>query len=55
MIDGKHILDEEDIAILNKAKEAIKESVEQLLERNIRMANIELELHWYIKSLLKHE
>lgn len=51
----RHILNDEDIIILNRVKEDIKEAVEQLKGRNIRSVNIELELHCYIKSLLKPE
>lgn len=51
----RHILEEDDILILNEAKESIEKAVKLLLERNVRKTNIELELMMYIRKSLKHD
>lgn len=51
----RHILNEEDIAILDSAKESIVKSINELLSRNVRRTNIEIELIQCIKNSLKPE
>lgn len=49
----RHILDEVDTWIINHAKASIYTAIRQLLKRGVRPQNIEIELHSYIKELLK--
>lgn len=51
----RHILDEDDNAILDSAKESIEKAIELLLKRNVRRTNIEIELLMHIRKSLKHE
>jgi hypothetical protein len=55
MSKGRHILDEEDKRILEDIKERISIGVNVLQQRGVRPANIEIELMWHIKELLKGE
>jgi hypothetical protein len=52
-MDGRHILDKDDNRILWKAMHTLDDCIEELLERGVRPANIEIELMWHIKKLLK--
>ncbi|MER2007152.1 MAG: hypothetical protein ABS939_06830 [Psychrobacillus sp.] len=53
MNNERHILDESDERILNLMKVFITKGVTELQERGVRPANIEIELVWHIKKLLK--
>jgi hypothetical protein len=55
MSKGRDKLNEEDIRILNDIKERITIGVNVLQERGVRPANIQIELEWHIKKLLKGE
>lgn len=54
MIEGRYVLNDDDLAILDRVKEELKKGVEELKSRDIRGANIEIELTWFVKDLLKH-
>lgn len=41
--------------IMESCKEQLKAHVEQLLDMGTRKANIEIELHFYIRKLLSEE
>lgn len=53
MSEGKHILDEKDKEIIDSCKSQIEIHINYLLERGVRPANIQIELEWHIKKLLK--
>ena len=55
MSNGRHKLDRTDTYILDKMKEYLTTGIEELQERGVRPANIEIELEWHIKKLLKGE
>ena len=55
MSNGRHKLDESDERILNLMKDFLTKGIEELQERGVRPANIEIELEWHIKKLLKGE
>lgn len=55
MSQGRSQLDSTDTYILDKAKEMLTDCITELLERGVRPANIQLELEWHIKKLLKPE
>lgn len=55
MSKGKHQLDERDLEILESCKTQLTIHAQYLLERGVRPANIEIELVWHIKKLLKGE
>lgn len=52
---NRYKLDKEDIRILSKGKHYIDVVIEELLERGVRPANIEIELIHYIKKALMEE
>jgi len=55
MKTARHILDEKDEAILDTAKAVLKDTINELLKRNVRKTNIEIELVQCIKETLKQE
>lgn len=55
ILNKRHIFDEEDIRVLNKVKNEIVDAIQNLQSRNVRDVNIELELVWHIKKILKGE
>jgi hypothetical protein len=48
-------LTKEEEYILDKAKEMLTDCITELLERGVRPANIQIELEWHIRKLLKSE
>jgi hypothetical protein len=54
-MEGRHRLDEQDKEILNDIKQQMTIAIEKLVERNVRHANIEIELLWHIRDTLKGE
>ena len=48
-------MNEEELKILESLKEEIEIHVNNLVERGVRKANIEIELIWHIKKLLTNE
>jgi hypothetical protein len=54
-MEGRHILEEKDLDILESCKAQLDIHINLLLERDVRPANIEIELMWHIKKLLKGE
>jgi hypothetical protein len=54
-MNQRHLLNEMDEEILSSCKAQLKIHIEILLERNVRSANIQIELDSYIKSLLKQD
>lgn len=55
MDNGRYKLNKDDIIIIDEAKESIEKSIEQLLGRGVRKANIQIELMNCIKNALKEE
>lgn len=51
----RHILNEEDEAILDIVKSVLTDSINELLKRNVRRTNIQIELEQCIKEALKQE
>lgn len=52
---NRHILNEEDKKVLDELKKQLEKGINTLLKHGIRPTNIEIELHTYIKSLLKED
>ena len=52
---GRHKLDRTDEYILDKMKEYLEDGITDLLERGVRPANIQIELEWHIKKILKKD
>ena len=55
MDNGRHILNDEDKAILDDLKKKLDNGIKHLRFRGVRPANIQIELEWYIKNTLKEE
>jgi hypothetical protein len=55
MHNGKTKLEDKDLEILESCKIQLDIHINHLLERDVRPANIEIELVWHIKKLLKGE
>lgn len=53
MDNGRQKLNEEDLKILNSCKTQLDIHINYLLERGVRRANIQIELEWHIRNLLK--
>lgn len=53
MSNGRHVLLTEDKRILDEAKASITEAITKLKQRNVRNANIQIELEWHIRNSLK--
>lgn len=53
MSNGRSILDERDKEIIDSCKTQLDIHINYLLERGVRPANIQIELEWHIKNLLK--
>ena len=51
----RHLLDEVDGFILTLMKNALTIGIQELQKRNVRTANIEIELMHHIKTALKEE
>lgn len=51
MSEGRHVLTNEEQEILNETKQHITNAIAKL--NGVRRANIEIELMWHIKNLLK--
>lgn len=54
-LDSRHKLDDKDLEILDSCKTQISIHVKHLQDRGVRNANIEIELMWHIKKILKGE
>ncbi|MGD1416513.1 hypothetical protein [Bacillus stercoris] len=54
-MESRHTLNEEDLDILNSLKTQLDIHIPQLVERGVRKTNIEIELLFHIKKLLKEE
>lgn len=52
-LEGRAKLTEEEQAQIDSLKEAIDEVVTELKHNGVRKVNIEIELVWHIKKLLK--
>jgi hypothetical protein len=55
MDSGRHILNEEDKVILDDMKRKLEMGIKLLQDRGVRHANIQIELEWHIKKILKGE
>lgn len=55
MDKGRHELNDLDTQIMESCKVQLQIHISHLLERNVRGANIEIELIHYIKNLLKQD
>lgn len=53
MISGRQVLNDEDNAILNDLKQKLEMGIKLLQQNGVRHANIQIELEWHIRNLLK--
>lgn len=55
MKNNRHVIDNDDRKILDYTKQVLTKSINTLKQRNLREANIEIELMTHIKKILKGE
>lgn len=55
MSNGRHILDSDDKFILTRIKAQMTDAINSLKKRNIRHANIEIELVSHVKNVLNED